>query len=133
MSKWFSPSTKLQNDSLNGSICGVNTTLPTRRRRRLEVEEEENYDDEEEDVQENNHRNVNDDNDDDDGSQNSDEEYNAAGGSITKQTRRDLNVESRQPPAKRSRLNTDVSFSFATKKIFILEYHILTFIYVIDS
>ncbi|XP_065364745.1 nuclear pore complex protein Nup153 isoform X2 [Calliphora vicina] len=123
LSKWFSPSAKLQNDSLNGSICGPNTTsLPTRRRRRIEIEEEEDY--EEEDVQrggeyeENNHRiyakqrqnrnhevDVDDENDEDDESQNSDEEYN--GNNVAKQTRRDLNVE-RQPPAKRSRLNIDV-------------------------
>ncbi|XP_037811040.1 nuclear pore complex protein Nup153 isoform X2 [Lucilia sericata] len=124
LSKWFSPSAKLQNDSLNGSICGSNTnTLQTRRRRRIEIEEEDNYEDDEDvqrpgEYEENNHRlyakqsqtrereiEVDDENDDDDESQNSDEEYNS--NNLTKQTRRDLNVE-RQPPAKRSRLNIDV-------------------------
>ncbi|KAI8126834.1 Nuclear pore complex protein Nup153 [Lucilia cuprina] len=121
LSKWFSPSAKLQNDSLNGSICGSNTnTLQTRRRRRIEIEDEDNYEDEEDvqrpgEYEENNHRlyvkqshnrerEIEVDDDDDD-SQNSDDEYNS--NNSNKQTRRDLNVE-RQPPAKRSRLNIDV-------------------------
>ncbi|KAM7346648.1 nucleoporin 153 isoform 2-T2 [Cochliomyia hominivorax] len=115
LSKWFSPSAKLHNDSLNGSICGANTTISARRRRRLEVEEEENYEDDE-DIQENNHgiyskqdqnRDRQIDVDDEDDSQNSDDEYNAERSLTNQQKGRDLNVE-KQPPAKRSRLNTEI-------------------------
>lgn len=118
LSKWFSPSTKLQNDSLNGSLS---TSLPARRRRRIDVEEEESYEeydlrrdgdghemniDRDDDEEEND--------DDDEESQNSDEEYMTSG--ITKESKRDLNV-GRQPPPKRSRLNVDVSKNFV-KHIF---------------
>lgn len=119
LSKWFSPSTKLQNDSLNGSLSGVNTTLPARRRRRLEVEEEDNYDDEIQQrgeyesnrIRSRQEENSEEDEEDEDDDEESEDEYNAVAGSLTKQTRRDLNVE-RQPPAKRSRLNVDVSKIF---------------------
>ena len=112
MSKWFSPSSKLQNDSLNGSLS---TSLPARRRRRIDVEEEESY--EEDDLRrdgDSHEMNIDreddeeDNDDDDEESQNSDEEYMTSG--IPKESKRDLNV-GRQPPSKRSRLNIDVSKS----------------------
>lgn len=122
LSKWFSPSTKLQNDSLNGSLSCANTTQPARRRRRLEVEEEDNYDDEiqrgEYPRQEEN--SVDDDEEeednDDEESQNSEEQYFAYDSGLTKPSRRAL-IEERQPPAKKSRLNVNVSIIYKKKII----------------
>ncbi|XP_075157223.1 nucleoporin 153 isoform X2 [Haematobia irritans] len=119
LSKWFSPSTKLRNDELNGSISANANT--SRRRRRIEVDDDDEEDDENCNLQrsrygeyEENH-NVrakqdenseadDDDEEDDDESQNSEEEYNAT--LAAQKTRH--NVYGRQPPAKRSRVQVDM-------------------------
>lgn len=118
LSRWFSPSSKLQNDSLNGGITA--TTNVARRRRRIEVEDDDDDNYEEDDDQrteyEENHNLVSkkednsegEDDEEDDESQNSEEEYNAT--LAARKARHTFH--GRQPPAKRSRLSADVRYIF---------------------
>lgn len=111
LSKWFSPSTKGRNDELNGSISS-STGTKARRRRRFEFDDDDEFEQEEEEEE---HSEADDDDgegeeDDDDESQNSEEDYARRGGVAAAPKSAHANLHGRQPPAKRSRLNVDVSF-----------------------
>uniref|UniRef100_A0A1I8NQ47 Nuclear pore complex protein Nup153 n=1 Tax=Stomoxys calcitrans TaxID=35570 RepID=A0A1I8NQ47_STOCA len=122
LSKWFSPSSKVRSEELNGSL-NCNATI-TRRKRRIDIDDDEDEEEENENyverqarrgiheenhnirckMEENSEAEEDEEDDDDDDSQNSEEEYNAT--VAAQKTRHDL--FGRQPPAKRSRLQIDM-------------------------
>lgn len=120
LSKWFSPSTKTPNDSLNGSL----TNNTARRRRRIEVEDDDDDDEEqhnEELLEDDNNARVRGEflenrssaiyqanNADEDQSQNSEDDDEDV--DIIMHRNKQMHHDFvRQPPAKRSRLAEDVS------------------------